>query len=433
MSVAFRHAERRDVMRRGFANWLLALALFFALALAAAQAFGQESKPLDDHPFDGEWTLIFTVSTPPGGVKLKPPYVATTQTHHVRGLSLRRSFGIDQEGKFAWEERTEGRFRNWGLSGNPTLYPYRSDHEMVLRVEGQAAVGPPMPKSDAPREQHLKLRLAWAYGSGSGITATPMQAPIDYRLSRDGNKMTATTFGSSSTSDAPYAAFDWELDGKPSKVEVNGRVRTTIYEKSRVFTQALPGGEMKLIEKVVVVHKHRIRADLEVTILPVDVPRDRNDSVSVQEGKTFEFDVRVINRGPDDCPDGRLDVIFGSAGGIGMLVRDKVSNQGRVVEASDRSLTLSGRLAAGEKIVRRIQLQDFRPIGPYDRPYMDSLLRDAFTRAFEDARKQSQRDNRRRSLPAGAIEAFVISSRDDNESNNTDIIGLHIYPATTGR
>uniref|UniRef100_A0A7C2NYQ0 Uncharacterized protein n=1 Tax=Schlesneria paludicola TaxID=360056 RepID=A0A7C2NYQ0_9PLAN len=347
-------------------------------------------------------------------------------------MSINHSFRVGKDGEFTWESRKGGYFCDWGRSGNPTLYPYRGDHELVLRVEGQASQQPIKPGSKAPPQPGLNLHLEWTHGSGTGVSATPTQDPIDYRLSSDGKQMTTTVLGSSGTYPHRYAPHDWQIDGTTSQVKVDGRTRTTTFEQSRDFTQTVPGGQMKLIEKVVVVHKHRLRADLSVELIPINIPvygSGVSKRVAVAAGGNVEFNVRITNCGPDACPDGELQVIWLSGGASGVLSWVKETDQGTIVEQSNHHLTVQESLAAGASVTRRIRFSDIRPAGPYDEPLLDPLLRDAFTSAFEASQKRSQQGKKSTPLSAGAIQAWVSSRLDENLEN--DGAELNVFLSST--
>ena len=80
---------------------LPAAALLAAIVATSAPALAQQ--PDGRNPFDGEWSLAFDVSTPPGGVSL--PF---NSPYHMIFHASKRSLQVEADGTFAWR-----RLRQW--------------------------------------------------------------------------------------------------------------------------------------------------------------------------------------------------------------------------------------------------------------------------------------------------------------------------------
>lgn len=220
-------------------------------ALAGLLVVAAEPLPAQQRggsPFDGEWTLMFDVATPPGGVSL--PY---NSPYHMVFHASKKTFQVKADGTFAWREVDDGSLKINTIAATAKVW---ESHQPLLKAEGTATATPTPPGSPQPFDRNLRIDLDWtggngAYGDNGGGRGS-------YFVDATGEQMTVTGVGGHATTlPVTYWQAKWNL--KPARIvreEISpDELReTTTYEGSRPGEIPTSIGNYKVTERIEVKH-----------------------------------------------------------------------------------------------------------------------------------------------------------------------------------
>ena len=99
-----------------------------------------EPAPSDDSVFEGQWSLDFSLSTPPGGATYAV-FGVTASPHNIAFQATRSDFAVNKDGTFSCEEHEHGLYHS-----DVTLIDKLGQHsypaqtqQPILKARGQVA------------------------------------------------------------------------------------------------------------------------------------------------------------------------------------------------------------------------------------------------------------------------------------------------------
>jgi hypothetical protein len=141
------------------------------LMVSAASAPAQEPGA---HPFDGEWSLVWDLTTAPGGATISIPG-GTISPYNAAYHAAKTQFKVTEDGNFEWSQSDAGSTSHDGVYSVNRFWGERSVH---LRATGQVLAPSGVSGELRAEDRRLSLDLTTMGGSGyssgtsSGGTST---------------------------------------------------------------------------------------------------------------------------------------------------------------------------------------------------------------------------------------------------------------------
>jgi hypothetical protein len=201
-------------MQRG---WIAAIAAgCLAGVLAGANSPAVAQDPATNNPFDGQWTLDFSVSTPPGGSSI--PGTLAVYKITILQLQAKKEFEVGEDGALTWQNPDSASYsmQHANMNREGTTVDLTSRQGGLLRATGQVVA--------ESRALELKLQYAPARGRSHGRDSFGNWWTQVWTVSADGSNETSvfrSNRGSNETSTRAivFGQSDWTLE--PS-IEIEG-------------------------------------------------------------------------------------------------------------------------------------------------------------------------------------------------------------------
>ena len=174
----------RMSLRTGVAATALACVVLWAVPPALAQPGAAGGG----NPFDGEWSLVWSISTAPGGATL---LVAggTISPYNTAYHAAKERFQVKEDGSIEWAQSDAGAMYHngiWTYEGQSSSF--WGDRKVHLRATGQARAPRTATGERRAEDRRLTLDLTTMGGSGyssgtslSGTHTSTVVADIDDR------------------------------------------------------------------------------------------------------------------------------------------------------------------------------------------------------------------------------------------------------------
>lgn len=144
---------------------LRAAALAGLLVVAAASSPAQQSGGGGSNPFDGEWSLVWDLSTAPGGVTLALPS-ETISPYNAAHHAAKEQFHVKEDGSIKWAQSDAGLTYHNGVSSSGQFW---GDRKIHLRATGKAQA--PRAATGELRAEDRRLTLDLTTIGGNGISS----------------------------------------------------------------------------------------------------------------------------------------------------------------------------------------------------------------------------------------------------------------------
>lgn len=231
-----------------------------ACVCLGAAASGQQASSADDaSPFDGEWTVTFSVSSPPGGYQLTAGVSSVSPGHlHYR---IEKRFTVERDGRISLQGADAGTFHHHQtVHYEGKVGTYRWDQQALCKITGVATATPNGPEARQPYTRRLELTIEWAAGNGTEFFQTELGtfAGAVY-VSDDGTQVIATRpFGLPPFSQPlAYWSSKWQMTPANDTVdEISPDVlqERVTYSSTRETVLEPATGQAKGLERIEIRH-----------------------------------------------------------------------------------------------------------------------------------------------------------------------------------
>jgi len=141
------------------------VALACLVSWAAPPSLAQPGAGSGGHPFDGEWSLVWDLSTAPGGATLSIPG-GTISPYNASYHAAKSRFQVNEDGSIAWSQSDAGSTSHDGVSSDSKFWGTRSVH---LRAAGKVLA--PRAATGELRAEDRRLTLDLTTMGGSGYSS----------------------------------------------------------------------------------------------------------------------------------------------------------------------------------------------------------------------------------------------------------------------
>ena len=233
--------------------------LVAALIIVGTITSAQGAEP--GNPFDGEWSLTFDVTTPPGGVTLRDTFGGANSPYHLVFHASKQLLQVKEDGTFAWRVMDDGSLQinsTYTFPGVPPTTWWES-HRSLLKAGGKATATPTPPGSPQTYDRSLQIDVDWT--GGNGAYAGSGGGSGTYIVDAAGEQMTVTG-PTTTTIPVAYWQAKWKLrPARTTREEISpAEIReTTTYEGNRPAEVTTNVGKYKVTERIEVKHVRQLK------------------------------------------------------------------------------------------------------------------------------------------------------------------------------
>ena len=144
-------------------------ALIGVVFLTASPSSARQPAGSGGHPFDGQWSLVWDVSTAPGGATISIQG-GTFSPYNAAYHAAKEQFQVKEDGSIEWAQSEAGSMHHNGtFNADGASYEFWGDRKVHLRAAGQAQA--PRTSTGELRAEDRRLTLDLTVMGGSGYSA----------------------------------------------------------------------------------------------------------------------------------------------------------------------------------------------------------------------------------------------------------------------
>lgn len=180
-------------------------------------ALAQQGAGSGGHSFDGEWSLVWDVSTAPGGATISIPG-GTFAPYNTAYHATKEQFQVKEDGGIEWTQSDAGSmYHNGTFNADGASYQFWGGRKVHLRAAGKVQSPRTATCELRAEDRRLTLDLTTMGGSGYSSGTTPGSYATIVANIDDREQVIIPTLGGTHRSPNPPWILKWQ-DLKPTSV-----------------------------------------------------------------------------------------------------------------------------------------------------------------------------------------------------------------------